>query len=253
MEEDCCLLLDDLALDGDALRLEPAADASPSPDAVHVLDLDGDGTDELLATRSLPPLGDISYPVQRSRLPLGRHRLPATRADELTAGSGDTPFILGDSDGRPGDEAAIISTLGRPALYRIMLGPGDTLSLEDAGVVATDAVAVPIGAGRGIALLGPGPGLVVHAWPAGEPLGPPLAQEPMVSASFLDVITIDEVPRPWCARRHLERSTSSACRISRRARRPASRAARRRPRSRPARSILTSGRCRGVEWTASRR
>ena len=48
----------------------------------------------------------------------------------LTIGSGDAPFLLGDSDERPGEEAAITSTLGRTGLFRIAAGPGDRLVVD---------------------------------------------------------------------------------------------------------------------------
>ena len=57
---ECCLLLDDVVLAGDALRLVRVAEPGGIADAVHVIDLDGDGTDELLATYFLAPLNDAS-------------------------------------------------------------------------------------------------------------------------------------------------------------------------------------------------
>ncbi|MGH2382754.1 MAG: hypothetical protein ACRDG7_16255, partial [Candidatus Limnocylindria bacterium] len=115
----CCLVLHDIGIeDGLAVR-RPVSGPSDFATAVIVIDFDGDGTDELLSTESLPPAGDISYPVD-ARV----HRWSGSAFDDptetrLPIGSGDTPFLLGDSDGLPGEEAAIISTLGPPGMFRI--------------------------------------------------------------------------------------------------------------------------------------
>jgi hypothetical protein len=188
-EESCCLLIDDLLLDSGGLRLVPAAAMRSAVEALHAVDLDGDGTDELVTTTSVPPLGDISYPtdVRVYRWSDDRFTVTDTR---LTVGSGDTPFLLGDSDGRPGDELAIIATAGRPALYRLSLGAEDRVVVEDAGLVADDALAVPLDAGAGIALLA-GDSLAVHPWPSGQALGPPTGQVPVGDATFLGTVTLD--------------------------------------------------------------
>jgi hypothetical protein len=176
------------------LRLVPVAQLGASVDAAWVVDLDGDGTDELVATRSLTPLGDISYPVDAylHRWTGSSFEVTATR---LPAGSGDTPFVLGDTDGRPGDELGIIATLGRPELHRITLGDGDALVMDDAGLVATDAIAVPLGEARGIAILDRVGTLAIHSWPAGGDLGPIVAERPLEGGELVGVIEIDGTPR----------------------------------------------------------
>ena len=186
----CCLLLDDLLLDADGLRLDQAAPTRNAVDAIRAIDLDGDGTDELVTTTSVPPLGDISYPTDVRIHRWSGDRFAVTDS-RLEIGSGDTPFLLGDSDGRPGDEMALIATAGRPTLYRLSLGAqGDALVAEDAGIVADGAVAVPIDAARGIAILSRGT-LAVHSWPSGEPLGPPVGEVPMGEAAFLGTVALD--------------------------------------------------------------
>jgi hypothetical protein len=187
----CCLLLDDLVLDAGGLRMVPASPTHASADAIHVIDLDADGTDELVTTTSVLPLGDISFPTD-----VRIHRWSGDGFDitesRLELGSGDTPFVLGDSDGRPGDELGLIASAGRPALYRLSLADDeDVLVAEDAGIVADGAMAVPLGAdARGIAVL-TGGALSVHAWPAGQPLGPPSAGLPMDEATFLGMVALD--------------------------------------------------------------
>jgi len=188
-EPGCCLLIDDLTLETDGLRLVPAAASRSAVESLRAIDLDGDGTDELVTTTSVPPLGDISYPtdVRVYRWAGDRFTITDTR---LNIGSGDTPFLLGDSDGRPGEELAIIATAGRPALYRLSLGAGDELVTEDSGLVALDAEAVALNDGRGIALLTPGSTLSVRPWPSGSPLGPPVGEVPMDDALILGSVEL---------------------------------------------------------------
>ncbi|MDQ3691958.1 MAG: hypothetical protein M3406_18370 [Chloroflexota bacterium] len=172
----CCLILHDLAIDGGSAVRRSVSGPSDFSTAVLVIDFDGDGTDELLSTLSLPPAGDISYPIE-ARV----HRWDgAGFADPtvtlLPVGSGDSPIRLADSDGVPGDEAAIISTLGPPGVFRIRLAADDQLALDAGGITVDQAVAVPLDAGRGIAVVGPVVGLMVAAWPPGEPVSAPVAQ-----------------------------------------------------------------------------
>ncbi|HEX7172915.1 MAG TPA: hypothetical protein VF365_09945 [Candidatus Limnocylindria bacterium] len=185
----CCLLVDDLVLGPDGLRLVPAAATRIAVDAVWAVDLDGDGTDELVSTTSVPPLGDTSFPTDARVYRWSGDRFTVTDT-RLNVGSGDTPFALGDSDGRPGEELAIIATAGRPALYRVALGVGDTLLTEDAGLVALDAEAVPLDDGRGIALLTSTGTLAVRPWPSGAPLGPVLGEVPMGDASIIGTVAL---------------------------------------------------------------
>ena len=186
----CCLLLDDLVLDADGLQLAQATPRHSSVDAIRVIDLDGDGTDELVATNSVLPLGGISFPTEVRVYRWSGSRFGVTDS-RLEIGSGDTPFLLGDSDGRPGDELGLIATAGRPALYRLSLGDGDQLVVEAAAVAAETAaaMAVPIEDGRGIAILAGG-SLAVHAWPAGEQLAPPISEAPMGEAAFLGIVEL---------------------------------------------------------------
>ncbi len=77
--EECCLLLDDLVLAGNSIRLAPVADPGPVADTVHAIDLDGDGTDELLVTYFLSPLERRQQPDRGAGLPLGRGSLRGHR------------------------------------------------------------------------------------------------------------------------------------------------------------------------------
>ena len=165
----CCLMLDDLVADPAGLRLSEAADPSVVADAVLVIDLDGDGTDELLASRSLPPLDGDSSPSEVRIYRWDGERFPTPARTELPLGSGDVPMALGDSDGEPGDEAVLLGE-GRRGLVRLSLGPDDAVVAEELGVPAHDAIAVPIESDRGLAAIVPNAGLTVLRWPRGEPV-----------------------------------------------------------------------------------
>lgn len=193
-ESACCLSVQDVIGTDGGLRLMPVAQLGASVDAALVIDLDGDGTDEIVATRSLAPLGDVSYPID-AYLHRWTGNAFAVTASQLPAGSGDTPFVLGDTDGRPGQELGIIATLGRPELHRISLGDDDALIMEDAGLVATDATAVPLGDDRGIAILTSAGTLGIHPWPAGGELAAAVAERPLEDGELVGVIELDQVPR----------------------------------------------------------
>jgi hypothetical protein len=195
-ERECCLLIHDLVLDDEALRIEQVADPSAVADAVHAIDLDGDGTDELLASYFLAPLNDASSLTEARVFRWADDHFATPTATRLPVGSGSTPIILGDSDGLPGDEAAFISSSALDTLFRISLGPGDTLITEDSGLIVDDALAVPLSrTQRGVAVLTPRYGLGVLSWPRGEPPGVPIAVQPIESARLIGVVDIGASPR----------------------------------------------------------
>jgi hypothetical protein len=140
----------------------------------------------------MPPLGDTSFPTDARVYRWSDEGFTITDT-RLPVGSGDTPFRLGDSDGRPGEELAIIATAGRAALYRVSLGTDDRLVAEDAGLVALDASAVPLDDERGIALLTREGALAIRPWPFGMPMAPPAAEVPMEDASILGTVALGGV------------------------------------------------------------
>ena len=185
----CCLVLDEVLIEDGELRRVSVSQPTDPVDGILAIDLDGDGTDELLTSRSLPPLGGISFPTEARVYRWADGAFGAPTQTELPIGSGDSPFILGDSDGRPGDEAAIISILGAPGLHRIILGPGDSLSVDDFGSHASGARGVPTAGGRGIAVI-VNDDVRVHQWPASSPPGPATATVTLPDVVLLGVVEI---------------------------------------------------------------
>ena len=185
----CCLVLDEVLLDDGELRRVSVSQPTDPVDGILAIDLDGDGTDELLTSRSLPPLGGISFPTEARVYRWADGAFGAPTQTELPIGSGDSPFILGDSDGRPGDEAAIISILGAPGLHRIVLGPDDSLSVDDFGAHASGARGVPTADGRGIAVV-VNDDVRVHQWPASAAPGPATATVTLTDGQLLGVVEI---------------------------------------------------------------
>jgi hypothetical protein len=189
LEGPCCLRLDDLRLD-DRLHLVQIEDAVLSVDAIFAIDMDGDGIDELVTTRSEPPLGDINFPTRVLVYRATGDRLSPPVSTRLLVGSGDLPFAIGDSDGRPGDELAVVTRLGTGRLFRIALRPGDQVIDEGSGIAATDARAVPVGEGRGIAIIDDGGTVTVHEWPPGGAPGPALGSAIVPDGAILGTITV---------------------------------------------------------------
>ncbi len=186
LEVDCCLLLHDVVVRGDELRLVEVSERLPHADAVLALDMDGDETDELLVTRGRPPLGDTTFPTDARILRWAADRFAPPVLSDLPVGSGFSPFVLGDTDGIPGDEAAFIGEQSR--LHRLSLREGDLLVAESSAAAMLAAVAVPLGGeGRGIATLSELSGLEVHAWPRDVPRGPRLGMRSMRDGSILGV------------------------------------------------------------------
>jgi hypothetical protein len=177
------------------LGLTSVAGPSSAAGAVSALDLDGDRTDELLVTRSLPPLGDISYPTEARVYRWNGTAFDPPTVTELPIGSGDTPFVLGDSDGLPGEEAAIIPSVGAVSVHRLSLLEGDGLLVEDSGLFATDAMAVPIDSGRGLAVVAGPRELSVHAWPSGAAPGEAIASRFIEDAVSLGTVVLRGEPR----------------------------------------------------------
>ena len=174
--EPCCLHLEDVVVESGRTRFARVAEPMEAFDALHAIDLDGDGVDELFGSRSLPPLGDISYPTAAAILRWSGDRFEPPTRSELPIGSGDTPFLLGETDGLPGEELGILATLGRPELHRVALASDGALRVDDAGIapLPADVLGVTLDGAAGLALLGDDGMLETRSWPAGGRMGDPI-------------------------------------------------------------------------------
>ena len=199
--EECCLLLDDLVLASNSIRLARVADPGPVADTVHAIDLDGDGTDR--AARHVVPLAPErrQQPDRGAGLPLGRGSLRCEpTVTRLPVGSGSSPFVLGDSDGIPGDEAGLHQQLGaRRACSGSASIPTTQLITEDSGLIVDDALAVPLSAASRGSPAGPevrprGPLVAAAAINRGVPI----AAQPMHRARLLGVVEIGGAPGCSC-------------------------------------------------------
>lgn len=95
-------------------------------DAVVAADLNGDGTDELV-TRDAFPVG-AAVRLRVYRLRDGWFRMVG--AVNLPADGNEPPFRLGNTDGRPGEEVAIVSRVLSGRLYRLRLDAAGQVSLD---------------------------------------------------------------------------------------------------------------------------
>ncbi len=192
LEQTCCLLLHDVVVTDGVLELDEVAPRAQSADAVLAIDMDGDGTDELLVTRGLTPLGDTTFPTEGRVLRWLGDRFAEPVVTELSVGSGVSPYVLGDSDGAPGDEAAFIGAQSR--LHRISLRDGDALVAESTDTGVLDALAVPIGTRRGIATEYGLRGLEVRPWPRDEPASAVVGAS-AINGDLVGVVAQDGVPQ----------------------------------------------------------
>ena len=187
----CCLIIHDLAISDGSAVIRTVSGLGKFADVIIVIDFDGDGTDELLSTESLPTAGNIEFPIEARvhRWVDGAFGTPTETPFRI--GSGDSPFRLGDTDGVPGDEAAILSRLGPPGIFRFRLGDDDRLLLDAGGIVADQAVAVPLETGRGVAIVGPTVGLMVAAWPSGEEISAPTTESFVTDPRIVGTVAVN--------------------------------------------------------------
>lgn len=165
----CCLLLHEVALTDAGVALGRVAEPTNAVHALLMLDLNGDGADELLATRSLGSDGPIELRISgwdgEALVPLAESTLPS--------GAPADPFVLGESDGLPGEEAGVVDSVSPAGLSRISLNEDGEMRIERSGLHPLTALASDTPAGPVLVTLGPA-GLEVHSWPAGGdpvPLG----------------------------------------------------------------------------------
>ena len=132
----CCLSLLGIELSADGPRVVSLADRLPAADSALALDADGDGSDELLSrdapirSRDLRDQQLDGATLRRLRL----YRLDQRSVSELAVGAPpirtQTPFVLGESDGLPGQEAGMIDPAGSGSLARISWDGSGPLTVE---------------------------------------------------------------------------------------------------------------------------
>lgn len=133
----CCLTLWEPTLVDGALALVLRNRPNGPGETLHALDLDGDGDDELLMTQSQPATTTPGFvePLEAEVLGWDGTWFRTVDRQQLDQGGRSPIWLIGDTDGRPGDEAGFVQ-LGRgpSQLYRLRL---------DAGKLVLDVETVP--------------------------------------------------------------------------------------------------------------
>ncbi len=129
--------------------------------------------------------GETTFPTEARILRWTEDGFGPPTLTEIDVGSGYSPFVLGDSDGEPGDEAAFIAEQSR--LHRISLRDGDVVVAESAEPGVGAAVAVPIDDGVGIATVSFAAGTTVRQWPRDRERGEAVGVLPIYAASIVGV------------------------------------------------------------------
>lgn len=166
----CCLTLWQVGLgsDGDT-ELRLLINTQRSASSIQAVDLDGDGTDEVVVRESPDPdqPDEVQVDVLRWR---GQAFSMASRM--LTPAPGSVLFPLGESDGRPGEELGLIAVPDQ-ANVPVLL---HRISLEGNGAPRTELRSLPFSgqlasmhgpSGGRIVLASPGVGVRLLAWPTG--------------------------------------------------------------------------------------
>ena len=116
----CCLSIWAVERGGDGIRLRLMTDTMRSADQVRAVDMDADGTDELVVTEPRQDANPDVLPIAVLKWDGQRFRSQSAPLRVL----GDGPLIpLGDSDERRGDEVGLVrATRAAATLHRIALG-----------------------------------------------------------------------------------------------------------------------------------
>jgi hypothetical protein len=166
----CCLTVWEVLIGPNgAAELRLLTNTQASGNSIRAVDLDGDGTDELVITDPPEAIRPAEVLVRVLRWEDGEF---SRRTLDVTPAAGSLLVPLGDSDGRPGEELGMIGvpeTAPGPArLHRISLDD-DGLPQVESGVLPFlgELAAMPGAAGGRIVLASSGEGLRLLRWPAG--------------------------------------------------------------------------------------
>jgi len=162
----CCLSIWAVERGGDGIRLRLMTDTMRSADQVRAVDMDADGTDELVVTEPRQDANPDVLPI--AVLKWDGQRFTSQSAQLGVLGGG--PLIpLGDSDGLPGEELGTMRTLQSDAtLHRIALDPAGRLRINQVTLPFIGSLAAIEGPDGGRLVLGDDQhAAVLLTWPAG--------------------------------------------------------------------------------------
>ena len=126
----CCLTIWAVERGGEGIRLRLMTDTMRSADQVRAVDMDADGTDELVVTAPRQDANPDVLPIAVLKWDGQRFR---SQSAPLRVLGGVSLIPLGDSDGLPGEEVgAMLATGSGGTLHRIALGRDGRLRTEHA-------------------------------------------------------------------------------------------------------------------------
>ncbi len=161
----CCLTVSAVAMSDGVLRVYPLVGTFGDAELIFVLDVDGDGVDELLVSETAPGDQPATARLLRWNGESGFDSQPV----ELPAGTGPWfGWVIGDSDGVPGEEL-ISGPTSDGQLVRFVAEPGALLVAELARGVpgAFGRPASPFGAAGGMVMGMTQDEIHVMDWPRG--------------------------------------------------------------------------------------
>ena len=161
----CCLSIYAVERGGDGIRLRFMSDTMRSADQIRAVDMDADGTDELVVTEPRQDANPDILPIAVLKWDGSRFTSQSAQLGVLGGG----PLIpLGDSDGLPGEELGTTRILQtRASLHRIALGPDGRLRIDHLALPFGGSVVPMDGPDGGRLVLGDDlHGALLLRWPA---------------------------------------------------------------------------------------
>ena len=162
----CCLSIYAVERGGDGIRLRFMSDTMRSADQIRAVDMDADGTDELVVTEPRQDANPDILPIAVLKWDGSRFTSQSAQLGVLGGG----PLIpLGDSDGLPGEELGTTRILAnrRASLHRIALDPDGRLRIDHLALPFAGSVVPMDGPDGGRLVLGDDlHGALLLRWPA---------------------------------------------------------------------------------------